>query len=80
MTWWLIEDETVQRIRLALQAAIERVNEQCARDGCLCDLGGNPCSQFYSDALHALDSGLNRTDAVPGDWLEPILAAESSRQ
>jgi len=67
-TWWLIRDEDVEPIRRMLEAGRERVDDKCGNDGCLCTFKGNvPCSQPYTDAIHRLDSGLHRTDAVPAD-------------
>jgi len=68
MKWWLISDEDIQAVRKALDCAVRRQDERCAETGCMCDLDGSPHSAFYSDALHALDSGLHETDAVPEDY------------
>jgi len=68
MPWWLISDEDMQVIRNALQRAILRTEADCNKERCLCRYKGAPCSKFYSDALHTLDSGLHQTDAVPTDW------------
>ena len=71
MKWWLVSDEDVQKIRAALEAAEDLQEEQCGNYGCLCDLRGKTCWQFYTDAIHALDSGLHETDAIPADWQVP---------
>ena len=66
--WFLIDRETMEQVRRALLTAEEHIDEDCARSGCLCDLCGDRCSQRYTDAIHALDTGLHTTDAVPSDW------------
>jgi len=66
--WFLVDMETIEQVRHALLAAEKHVDEDCARSGCLCDLCGDRCSQRYTDAIHALDTGLHTTDAVPSDW------------
>ena len=55
---YLIDEQTVMVVREALQAAIDRVDERCGETGCMCDMRGSPCSQYWSDALHELDSNL----------------------
>ena len=74
--WWLISDEGVKKIQETLECAIDHTDEDCAKSGCLCDLHGLLCFQYYSDALHALESGLHKTDAVPSDWKNDALEAD----
>ncbi len=68
--WWLINQADVAEIRQALLAAQGAQAERCEQAGCMCDLYDTPCNQAFTDALHSLDSGLHRTDAVPSDWRE----------
>jgi len=71
MEWFFISKEDTDKIREALVSAVDMVDKRCAETGCMCDLRGNPCSQFFTDALHSLDTGLHVTGgAVPADFVE----------
>lgn len=72
--WWLISEADVKTVRHALKAAIEHVENDCGQTGCTCDWRGRRCSDYYKDALHAFDSGLNETHAAPHErrWARPF--------
>jgi hypothetical protein len=67
--WWLISDEDVQIIRDGLTAPTHDINDYN------CPTGWDDCRGCDGDekrrnALHALDSGLYLTNAIPDDWKE----------
>ena len=71
MQWFLISGEDVAVIGAALDSAQRLAEENCNYSGCMCDVYGGPtCGAYYARARHALDSGLNTTDAVPLDFAE----------
>jgi hypothetical protein len=70
MEWFLVERETIDNLRIALQDAIDHTDSDCADTGCACMLDNSPCSKPYRDALHDLDSGLHSTKAVPADFMD----------
>lgn len=53
--WWLIADETVSELREMLEQA--HGNAQTSHE-----------AEFWTRALHTLDSGLHVTEAVPDDF------------
>lgn len=55
--WWLLSDEDATTVRAALQETEE-----------WCSKASRP---LFRAALHALDSGLHTTDAVPTDFQPP---------
>lgn len=65
--WYLISKEDERKIQSALQSAIDLVDDNCGKTGCMCDMKENPCSQFFQDSLHTLETGIHKTDAVPSD-------------
>ena len=68
MKWWLISNEVVNQVQQALRGAIDFREEQCAVNGCMCDLAGPDHAQYLIDALHSLNSGMHTTSAVPTDY------------
>lgn len=58
MKWWLIDEETVEKVRTALEEAIEITDWM------------HEMNDTLRDALHHLDANLNSTDAVPDDFRE----------
>lgn len=69
--WWLISEEDISAIAGILKTTINRIDDNCAKTGCLCDLRESPCSERYSDILHILESGLHETNFIPRDWNDP---------
>lgn len=67
--WWLIPADTILVLQDILECAIEHVNEECGRTGCLCDIHGSLCSEPYSDALRMLDSSIHNTNKIPDEFL-----------
>ncbi len=66
--WWLISDKDVNTIRKALQAPTHKgaVNPEttCPEYGCW----GCAGNETRRGGLHALDSGLQLTEEIPGDF------------
>ena len=54
MKWWLISDEVVREVKVALSVANVSM--------------GSEIVTRYRDALHSLESGLHETETVPGDF------------
>ncbi len=65
--WYLISKKDTEKIQQALQAAIDLVDDRCGSTGCLCDLRGYLCSQYFSDGLHTLETGLHEMNDTPPD-------------
>ena len=63
MKWWLISDEVLREIRVALSTA----NLSC----------GSGIITRYRDALYSLESGMHQTDAVPADWVKPAAEGDA---
>jgi hypothetical protein len=55
---FVIDKDTVKEISNTLQAFIDRIDDDCSRSGCMCDLRGELCSQRIRNVLHDFDSGL----------------------
>lgn len=55
MKWWLVSEDDLNEVCTILKEAIEHVNY----------------SQPYRNALHTLETGMHKTDAVPADFAEP---------
>jgi len=69
MKWWLISDNTLRVVQMALQAPTHEANDFNCQDwppgeGCQ----GCAGDELRRRALHELDSGAHVTDAVPKDW------------
>lgn len=67
--WWLISNEDVRKIRSALTAPTHEANDYNCEDwppgeGCRGCIG----DAMRAEGLHALDSGLHVTDAIPDDF------------
>lgn len=70
MQWWLINDETIKELRDILEVTIREIDNRCGETGCMCDIGNRClCSRPARDALHSLDTGLHKTEAIPTDFL-----------
>jgi len=59
MKWWLIDEETVEKIRAALEYAMENAG-----------VFDDHTYRLNSEALHHLDTNLNSTTVVPDDFRE----------
>lgn len=71
MRWWLISDETIQKIQEALKASTHEANDYNCQDHPI----GEECRGCIGDglrkeAIHILDSGLHKTNKIPEDWME----------
>jgi hypothetical protein len=55
---FVIDEELVKEVSNALQAFIDRIDVDCTRSGCMCDLRGEVCSQRIRNVLHNFDSSL----------------------
>ena len=72
--WWLINDDDVRLIRDSLMSPEHEANDfNCPHPGD--DYYAEECSRCLAvkkrgAALHALDSGLHLTNAIPDDWKE----------
>ncbi|KKM64493.1 hypothetical protein LCGC14_1500840 [marine sediment metagenome] len=61
--WWLISDDTIKKIKCDLEIAIAGYEPVALTRPKF--MGEFP----LSDALHELDSGLHKTEAIPEDML-----------
>ena len=61
--WWLISDEALTEARTTFQEIVLNPTHQDVDD-------------WARDALHAIDTGTGKTNAVPDDLRDPILPDE----
>jgi hypothetical protein len=66
MEWWLISKEDMNTIKKTLEHKIKEIDDQCFFKG-HCVL-----SKPLRDALHSLDSGCHKTEALPDDFKEKL--------
>lgn len=62
MKWWLVSDDDLNEVRKMLGEAIKNAVHD----------------QSYKDALHALETGMHKTDAVPADFDDAAPRADST--
>lgn len=58
MKLFTINEKILRKTISALETFRDTKDEECAVNGCMCDLRERVCSQWISDILHDLESGV----------------------